>query len=309
MSPSGEGGWTWSGDANVFVGYNYQDPEFADFTRWESQNWVMGSADQCARARTGAARDDALAGAVHGSRPGFAAVVPDRRELPADPPRQLSASARPADGDRRHLQGSPAPEAGAFIGADLVGAPTLGTDPFMHRQPARDNPQVPLTHHFLDSTHISYGVVRGGVSRASVAIEASAFRGAEPDDHRTNLEQPHLDSWAARVRWATAVPGTRRRPAAICISPSGTNLYDVTVNHRVGRFRRNRGVPAAQRDSGVGWQPRIQWIQRRRRRRRCWNGISGQAAGQRCNGRAEFADKELFGLGVHPKGIFASARV
>ena len=49
------------------------------------------------------------------------------------------------------------------IGADLVGTPTLGPTPFMHRASGRDNPQVPLTHHHLDSTHSTPGVVRGGV--------------------------------------------------------------------------------------------------------------------------------------------------
>src|SRR5262245_28925898 len=35
--------WTWATDANVFVGYNYQERHFADFSAWESQNWFMGS--------------------------------------------------------------------------------------------------------------------------------------------------------------------------------------------------------------------------------------------------------------------------
>src|SRR5262249_43953755 len=36
--------WTWATDANIFVGYNYQQRLFADFSTWESQNWFMGSA-------------------------------------------------------------------------------------------------------------------------------------------------------------------------------------------------------------------------------------------------------------------------
>ena len=34
-------GWTWATDANVFVGYNYQQRLFADFAAIESQNWFM----------------------------------------------------------------------------------------------------------------------------------------------------------------------------------------------------------------------------------------------------------------------------
>src|SRR6188474_1650887 len=38
--------WTWSGDANIFVGFNYQQRLFADFSAWESQNWMMGSGER-----------------------------------------------------------------------------------------------------------------------------------------------------------------------------------------------------------------------------------------------------------------------
>jgi hypothetical protein len=87
------------------------------------------------------------------------------------------------------------------IGGDLVGSPTLGPIPFMHRESGRDNPQVPLSHHLLDSTHSTPGVVRGGVRVAGWSFESSAFRGAEPDEQRYDIDQPRLDSWAARVAW------------------------------------------------------------------------------------------------------------
>jgi hypothetical protein len=38
--------WTWSTDANVLAGYNYQDRRFADFWAWESQNWGMAMAER-----------------------------------------------------------------------------------------------------------------------------------------------------------------------------------------------------------------------------------------------------------------------
>src|SRR5215471_19774843 len=40
-SPAAAQDWVWSADANVFVGYNYQQRKFADFQSWESQNWFM----------------------------------------------------------------------------------------------------------------------------------------------------------------------------------------------------------------------------------------------------------------------------
>src|SRR5690349_11474692 len=36
--------WTFATDANVFVGFNYQDRKYFDFAAWESQNWLMGTA-------------------------------------------------------------------------------------------------------------------------------------------------------------------------------------------------------------------------------------------------------------------------
>src|SRR5262245_30497976 len=38
---SSETKWTWTTDANAFVGYNYQKRRYADFASWDSQNWVM----------------------------------------------------------------------------------------------------------------------------------------------------------------------------------------------------------------------------------------------------------------------------
>src|SRR5262249_21615242 len=87
------------------------------------------------------------------------------------------------------------------LSGDVVGAPALGPTAYMHRESGRDNPSAPLTHHYLDSTHISYGVVTGGAQRGPLLLEAPAFRGAEPDENRLNLERPRLDSWSGRVTW------------------------------------------------------------------------------------------------------------
>ena len=38
--------WTWGGDANIFVGFNYQERLVADFGAWESQNWFMGAGER-----------------------------------------------------------------------------------------------------------------------------------------------------------------------------------------------------------------------------------------------------------------------
>ncbi|HUE87272.1 MAG TPA: hypothetical protein VMO26_14455 [Vicinamibacterales bacterium] len=74
---------------------------------------------------------------------------------------------------------------GAFAilaGVDIVGSPTLGPPAFMHRPSAAFNPQAPLAHHHLDSTHITPGVVRGGLEVSAWTFEGAWFRGREPDE-------------------------------------------------------------------------------------------------------------------------------
>lgn len=90
----------------------------------------------------------------------------------------------------------------AFLYGGPVGEPAIGPSTFMHRASARYNPEAPITHHWFDSTHIVYGVVTAGYSARSFQIEASAFRGQEPDERRWNIEKPKLDSWSVRASFA-----------------------------------------------------------------------------------------------------------
>lgn len=86
----------------------------------------------------------------------------------------------------------------AFLYAGPVGEPALGPSSFMHRASAGDNPDPPIAHHWFDSTHITYGVVTAGLSSRRWQLEASAFRGEEPDEERRDIEAPRLDSWSVR---------------------------------------------------------------------------------------------------------------
>jgi hypothetical protein len=88
-----------------------------------------------------------------------------------------------------------------FIYAGAPGEPALGPNAFMHRLSGMDNPEAPLSHHWLDSTHISGGVVTGGYSFSVLQLELSAFNGREPDQHRYEVEVRGLDSYAARLSY------------------------------------------------------------------------------------------------------------
>lgn len=88
-----------------------------------------------------------------------------------------------------------------FLYGGPVGEPALGPSAFMHRPSARYLPLGPIGHHWFDSTHITYGVVTVGVRKDGMQLEASAFRGREPDEDRWNVEAPKLDSWSLRASW------------------------------------------------------------------------------------------------------------
>jgi hypothetical protein len=88
-----------------------------------------------------------------------------------------------------------------FIYGGLPGEPALGPPAFMHRTSGVDNPEAPISHHWLDSTHITFGVVTVGAVINDWKLEASAFRGREPDQYRYDIERPTLDSFAGRVSW------------------------------------------------------------------------------------------------------------
>ena len=87
----------------------------------------------------------------------------------------------------------------AYVG--LPGEPAFGPPAFMHRMSAMDSPEAPITHHWLDSTHIVFGVATLGWAHDAFKVEASSFRGREPDQDRYDIERPELDSWAVRGSW------------------------------------------------------------------------------------------------------------
>jgi len=109
-----------------------------------------------------------------------------------------------------------------FLYGGPVAEPALGPSAFMHRGSARTLPLAPITHHWFDSTHITYGVVTAGYSTPAFQLEASAFRGREPDERRWNIETPALDSWSVRAsyapspRWLAQVSyGRLKQPEAL----------------------------------------------------------------------------------------------
>lgn len=84
--------------------------------------------------------------------------------------------------------------------AGLAGEPALGPPGYLHRASAIANPTGPLSHHWLDATHVSFVVVTVGVHSQRWKVESSIVNGREADEDRAALDLGAFDSSA--VRWS-----------------------------------------------------------------------------------------------------------
>ncbi|MGZ3975566.1 MAG: hypothetical protein ACXVMI_14955 [Flavisolibacter sp.] len=90
-------------------------------------------------------------------------------------------------------------KADVFVYVGYPGEPALGPVAFMHRPSALANPDAPITHHWVDATHITFGVATIGFRYSNWKLEASSFTGREPDENRYDFDKPRFDSWSGRL--------------------------------------------------------------------------------------------------------------
>src|SRR5712691_10246515 len=119
-------------------------------------------------------------------------------------------------------RGSLGDQGAYWVQAAVRGEPALGPTAFMHRASAGENPSAALGHHWQDSTHITNNVITVGAGWRWLSLEGSAFHGAEPDEHRWDIEGGGLDSVSGRVRadlgrgWSSQVSyGFLKHPEAL----------------------------------------------------------------------------------------------
>lgn len=87
-----------------------------------------------------------------------------------------------------------------FLYLAPAGEPALGPAAFPHRPSAWDNPTAPISHHWLDGTHITYGVATAGLTLADRwKVEGSVFNGREPNENRTDIDPIRLNAYSGRV--------------------------------------------------------------------------------------------------------------
>lgn len=88
-----------------------------------------------------------------------------------------------------------------FVYVGYPGEPALGPVAFMHRPSALDNPDAPISHHWVDATHITFGVATLGYRYNNWKIEGSSFTGKEPDEKRYGFDKPLFNSWSSRLSY------------------------------------------------------------------------------------------------------------
>jgi hypothetical protein len=193
-------GWMTMVHYNVFLGYDHQSGPRGD-EQFNSINWLMAMASRRTTENELTFRGMFSLEPATTSSKGYPLLFQSGeayngqalidRQHPHDFFMELSAR-------YRRLLG---PDTVVSLYAAPSGEPALGPPAFMHRASALDNPAAPISHHWLDSTHISFGVVTLGVARKTWQLEGSAFNGREPDDERWNIERPELDSASGRFTW------------------------------------------------------------------------------------------------------------
>jgi hypothetical protein len=140
----------------------------------------------------------------------------------------------------------------AFVYAGLPGEPALGPPAFMHRFSGADNPEAPISHHWLDSTHITYGVVTLGYTAGGIKLEGSAFRGREPDQNRYDFETGKLDSASVRLSWNPAPDWSLQVSRGHLVSPEALEP-DVNINRTTASVMYNRSFGTS------NWQTTLAW--------------------------------------------------
>ena len=126
-----------------------------------------------------------------------------------------------------------------------VGEPALGPVAFMHRSSAFENPTAPLSHHTVDSTHISMGVLTAGLDRGPWQVEGSLFHGGEPDEQRWDFMDPGvLDSWSVRGWY---------RPTSAWTLQASHGFLKTPEAHEPGDVRRTSASASWMRRHARGW--------------------------------------------------------
>lgn len=184
----------------IYVQYINEGSDRGD-EQFGSTNWLMGMAKTSALGGHATLRTMLSAEAATVGRCGYPDLLATGetchgeplhdRQHPHDLFMELAAS----------YESELSPRLGVQLYGGLAGEPALGPVAYPHRISAISNPMAPISHHWHDATHISFGLVTAGLFGRTWKAEASLFNGREPDEERYNIDLDRLDSYAARLWW------------------------------------------------------------------------------------------------------------
>lgn len=207
-----QGPWMLMAHENAFLQFLHESSDRGD-DQVGSINWVMGMAER-------------NAGPGHLGLRGMFSVEPWTIHGCGYP--DLLASGEQCRGEAIHDRQHPhdlAMEMSAEYDAPIAGStrwqvfggpaaePALGPVAYPHRVSAMPNPIAPVTHHWFDATHVSFGVITGGVYGKRWKVESSAFNGREPDEDRKDFDFGALDSVSGRI-WFLPTPNVALQASA-----------------------------------------------------------------------------------------------
>ena len=288
--------WQWGVEGNVFAGYNYQKREFTDFDEFESQNWLMTSLAKTfgSGANLGFVGMFSLEpftlgdiGSPQVFQTGetfFGAPLIDYQH-PHDLIMNLGVQlSRPFNATTVSLS------------AYAVGPAPVGPPVFMHRPSAILNPQSPLSHHYLDASHITPGVISLGVERSGFRIEAGAFHGREPDEERLDLDTAALDSYGVRASWSDG-PWHFQISGADLTTPETNSPYDAS------RITASASYVKGDEDQSLAWTAAFGQNREVFGNLEAYLVEAAKHAGRHSfYMRAENVEKDILDAGFHPPG-------
>ena len=192
-----------------------------------------------------------------------------------------------------------------------VGEPALGPVAFMHRVSGLPNAVAPVTHHWFDSTHITYGVATAGVYGTRWKLEGSVFNGREPDEDRTDFDLARMDSWSGR---AWFMPTSR-----LALQVSAGRLNEAEPGHDGGlpididRVTASVTYHRTTLDDVI-WASTLGWGRNAERGGDATNALlveSSVTVRERdaWYGRLEWAEKSGHDLAVTEHGVFSVAKI
>jgi hypothetical protein len=289
--------WQSTVDGSVFFGYNYQYRKFLDFSAWESQNWLMAGGSR--RIGTGTFAASTMLSVEPwtmkdiGSPQAFQTGETFRRAPLIDyqhPHDLIMGLGATYELPWRRITWR-------FAGA-VVGTPAFGPTAFMHRASAADNPQAPLSHHYMDSTHITPGVLTLGGTAGAWSLAGSWFRGREPDEDRTDLDLGPLDSYSVRLGWTRGQWRAQASGAALTmpelVTPYDAKKLSASMSYEQSDGRRLAWTAAFGQNREIHGNLEAYLLE----------GRMYLTARDAVFTRIESVAKDILDAGFHPPGVF-----